>query len=157
MLGFMFDDYCMSNDDRLFQMERFDVRSVFDSSDSESEEEQPDAPKLNLSDVGQDNGLPVINPLSFDEVSHQGLEMEGNKVRSLFCSTCLPLDSMVVREAPASWGKFYVVDDYVVRLPMGRDVLELIHPLDDVSGQKQLFLYICSEKPKPCVCIILIE
>ena len=157
MLGFMFDDYCMSNDDRLFQMERFDVRSVFDSSDSESEEEQPDAPELNLSDVGQDNGLPVINPLSFDEVSHQGLEMEGNKVRSLFCSTCLPLDSMVVREAPASWGKFYVVDDYVVRLPMDRDVLELIHPLDDVSDQKKLFLYICSEKPKPCVCIILIE
>ena len=157
MLGFMFDDYFMSNDDVLFQMERCNIRSVFDSSDSESEDELPDAPELNLSDVGQDNGLPVINPLSFDEVSHQGLEMEGNKVRSLFCSTCLPLDSMVVREAPASWGKFYVVDDYVVRLPMGRDVLELIHPLDDVSDQKKLFLYICSEKPKPCVCIILIE
>ena len=86
--------------------------------------------------------------------------MEGNKVLYLFCSICLPLDSMVVREAPASWGKFFRVEEgYVIRIPMdpGECSLELIHPLDDIGDQKKLFLYICSGQPKPCICVILIE
>jgi hypothetical protein len=133
----------------------WNCRSVFDSSDSEFGDEWPDTPEVNLSHTGQDNVLPFVSPSSY-----HGLEMEGNKLRILFCSTYLPLDSMVVREAPASWGKFFRVEEgYIIRVPTdpGECSLELIHPLDDIGDQKTLFLYICSDRPKPCICVILIE
>ena len=135
-----------------------DIRSIFDSSDSESENEPLDAPEEGLCYPEQNNTVTLINPTVFD-VSSSGWEMEGGSARSLFCSTCLPLDDIAIGDAPASWGRFFRVEGYEIRVPSGPSEcsLEIIHPLDDIEGQERLFLYLCSDRPKPCICIIVVE
>ena len=138
----------------LFQM--IDIRSVFDS-DTESEGE-PDAHEEGRCDLVQDNMMPLIISMPFDS-SVVGWEMEKSDTRTLFCSKRLPLDGIAIGKAPALWGRFFPVDGYVIRVPgeSSECSLEVIQPLDDIDGERYLFLYACSARPKPYVCIIVVE